>query len=904
MDTTAQDPEVARLRTELASATEAACAAYRDSGRLVRVLNIISQPSSPKTLMDDALNMLSQSFNADLVTVVRLVNDRLVATRSCGLPEDDDAFSFGWSAGPAALTVLGGGGAIARSGEALRADGDVPDQLAGLGLNSAAWIPLWNGPDRGEKLLVLFRRSSTPVTGTELRMLESVAFRLGLAFESRERGFAAERLAEFGHRLSRHLDLSSLFTEAAMLFADLIRADSTWIVEPDGQRAVLRAAHGSAPHAPESLTDLPGWEVLASGRPYFATWPSERSLVALPILHDGTTAALLYAFRDPRRPFLAETVETLSVFATYLHASMVNAELYHALRRSEASLRLVTDSISDLVAVVNSAGAFVYASPSHERELAHDATLLLGADITDLAHPEDVQGLRTALEHPGQSSKVEYRLQTGWETWVWVESALRPAPSADGAVVISSRVIDDRKRLEDELRRRATHDPLTGLANRVLAGERLAQALARDDSSLVGLLFCDLDKFKAVNDRLGHEAGDELLRLVAGRLRRCLRHGDLLARFGGDEFVFLLEEVADLADVYNVGQRVIDAFEPPLLLRGEWYHLSVSIGGVCGSRGQTTASAMLRDADAAMYSAKDQGHGIVEVFDEAASHRSLDRLDLRSDLLRALERNQLTPYYQPIFDLASGRITAFEALLRWQHPVRGLIPPDVFIPLAEETGAIIPIGDWVLDQACQQLATWQRLPRWQHLGISVNLSATQLHEPGLGERTLSAITDSGVDPADVWLEVTEHSAVRTDVTDLATALRRAGVHFSLDDFGISYSNLGHLTRFPVECLKIDRSFVRGITDSEPDRDIVRAVLAIAGSLGLKVVAEGIERAEQRRELLRLGCRLGQGYLLSRPVPPAEATDLLVNGARLTPIMKRVLKRGITRGPVRRKRLPG
>jgi diguanylate cyclase (GGDEF)-like protein/PAS domain S-box-containing protein len=896
--------EIGRLRTELAAATEAACGAYRDSGRLVRVLSVISQPSSPEVLMDDALGVLSQTFNAGIVTVAHLVRGRLVATHSCGLPEGDQAFTTGWEVGTAATAVLGGAGTTAVHGPALAAGDNVPGALGDLELRTAAWMPLWSGRGRGDELLIMYRRCVTPFTGTELQMLGSVAFRLSLAIESRERGAANERLAAFGHRLSRHLDLATLFSEAADLLADLTGADTTWIIEPDGDAAVLRARRGQTPPVPDLVGRLPGWATLSTGQPYLGTAglpTATRASLAVPVLRDGQPVVLLYAFRDPHRPFGTEAAETVGVFATYLLAAMINSELYRALQQSEASLRLVTDSISDLIAVVDANGSFLYASPSHERELAHDAALLLSASITDLAHPEDVADLREALGRAWQSPRVEYRLQTGWETWVWVESALRPAPSDDGTVVLSSRVVDDRKRLENELRRRATHDPLTGLANRVLTGQRLAAALAGTEPSPVGLLFCDLDKFKAVNDRLGHEAGDELLRLVASRLRRCLRHGDLLARFGGDEFVFLLDAVRDLADVDQVGRRVVEAMQAPFLLRGEWYHLSVSVGGVCGTRGRTTASVMLRDADAAMYAAKDKGHGVVEVFDEAASHRSLDRLDIRSDLLRALERDQLTVYYQPIFELAGGRITAFEALLRWRHPVRGLIPPDMFIPLAEETGAIVPIGDWVLARACEQLAEWQRLPRWGRLAISVNLSATQLCVPGLGERTLGTIDGAGLDPVDVWLEVTEHSAVRNDVTELATALRRAGVHFSLDDFGISYSNLGHLTRFPVECLKIDRTFVRGLVTSVPDRDIVRAVLAIAGSLGLKVVAEGIEFAEQRRELLRLGCRSGQGYLLSRPVPPAEATTLLTGEVRLAPITQRIRGHRRPTKPARRRR---
>jgi EAL domain-containing protein (putative c-di-GMP-specific phosphodiesterase class I) len=311
---------------------------------------------------------------------------------------------------------------------------------------------------------------------------------------------------------------------------------------------------------------------------------------------------------------------------------------------------------------------------------------------------------------------------------------------------------------------------------------------------------------------------------------------------------------------------------------------------VLGVRGRATATAMLRDADAAMYAAKEKGTGLVEVFDDAASHRSLDRLDIRSELQQALERHELSVHYQPIFALHTGAIAGFEALLRWQHPSRGAVPPDVFIPLAEETGAILPIGDWVLDQACRQLAAWHQLPRGERLTMNVNVSAVQLRQPDLAGHTMSIISRAGIDPHDVWLEVTEHTSVLGDVTEYATTLRRAGVHFALDDFGTSYSNLGYLKRFPIECLKIDRSFVSGLTERDTDLGIVRAVLAIADSLGLSVVAEGIETEEQRDTLLRLGCARGQGYLLSRPVPADAATALLLAPRRLAGANLRLLER--------------
>lgn len=871
---------IEELRGELDEATRAACDAYRDSSRLVRILTVISRPSSPRELLDEALDTLSTVFNADIATMVRNHGERLVATRSCGIAEDDEAFTAGWPIGAAAAAVMSGAGAIASAGDALAGGDDVPPALAAVGIRSAAWIPLWSGGGAGDELVILFRADPAPFTPTEVRLLESVAFRLGLAVQARERSVTAERLASAGHHLARHLDVTSLLATASRLFAELANATASWIVDVGGGLVTLRGWHGDGPRAPVITAALPGWRTISAGGVHRAIVELDgaaRSVLALAVPDGGADSprTLLFAFGDSQRPFLDDTATNAQIFASHLRAAMVNAELHHALRQSESSLRLITDSISDLIAVVDGGGRFLYASPSHERELAHEPELLVDTLITDLAHPQDAPRLRSALERAVESPKVEYRLQTGWETWVWVETAVRAAPSADGTIVLSSRLVDDRKRLEDELRVRATHDPLTGLANRTLTGQRLDEALASDASTLVGLLFCDLDKFKAINDKLGHEAGDELLRSVAERLRRGLRAGDLLARFGGDEFVFLLDGVRDIDDVNQVGKRVTEALAAPFLLRGEWYHISVSVGGVCGGRGQTTASDMLREADAAMYSAKDRGHGMVAVFDDVTSRRSLERLDLRSDVTAALDRGQLTVHYQPVVDLELSRIVGFEALLRWRHPERGLVPPELTIPLAEETGAIVGIGDWILERACRQLSVWNEVLPARRLAMSVNLSAAQVHEPGLETRILDIIERTGVDATTIWLDVTQRSAARDDVMALAGTLRTAGLRFALEDFGVSDSDLGRLARFPAECLKIDKALVRGMTASDGDREVVRAILAIGSSLGLVVTAEGIESIEQRRLLRRLGCHLGQGYLISRPVPAEQATALLL-----------------------------
>ncbi len=439
------------------------------------------------------------------------------------------------------------------------------------------------------------------------------------------------------------------------------------------------------------------------------------------------------------------------------------------------------------------------------------------------------------------------------------------------AAVTKAHLYRSLMQRERELRRRASSDPLTGLANRTQLSQQIAAALPTAGDSAVGLLFCDIDKFKAVNDRLGHEFGDELLQQVALRMRTAIRPGDVLARFGGDEFVVIVNDVRDLADVTAASRVIHGCLGAPFAIRGEQFQVSASIGAVLGRSG-TTASVLLRSADAAMYEAKAKGCGRTEVFDDDASHRSMDRLDLRAELAFALDRGELAIVYQPICELNSRKILAFEALLRWTHPERGVVVPDLFIPLAEETGSIVPIGAWVLRESCRRLSEWQRLVPDANLTMGVNITAVQLENSS--QDLLDVILRTGVDPDHVWLEVTERMDTSGDIADQVARLRSAGVHFALDDFGMSYSSLMYLKRFPVEGIKIDRTFVAPMTDDETELAIVQAILALGASLSVNVIAEGIETDEQADALLDLGCVYGQGYLLGRPMTAAESVRAL------------------------------
>ena len=441
------------------------------------------------------------------------------------------------------------------------------------------------------------------------------------------------------------------------------------------------------------------------------------------------------------------------------------------------------------------------------------------------------------------------------------------------------------KRLE-QLTRQAFRDALTGLPNRALFMDRLSHGLtrARRRHEHVAVLFLDVDRFKVINDTLGHTVGDQLLVEVSNRLGSSLRPGDTVARLGGDEFGLLLEDVADAETAEAVALRIEAELAKPLHFEGREVFVTASIGIALSSERLGTPEEVLRDADLAMYHAKAKGKARHELFDGSMSAPALDRMDLEMDLRAAISRQEFRLHYQPIFRLDTGRIAEVEALIRWQHEKRGLLQPDAFIGLTEETGLIVPIGQWVLIEACRQARAWQiEFPRNPPLVMSVNLSAKQFQNPKLVEEITDALNLSGLEPACLKLEITESVVMQDAPATLAKLreLKDLGVRLAIDDFGTGYSSLGYLKRFPVDTLKIDRSFVKGLSHEGGDTAIVRAVVTVAKSLNMDVTAEGIETDQQRIELKTLGCDLGQGFLFARPSAPEHLRPLLaisVNGA--------------------------
>jgi diguanylate cyclase (GGDEF)-like protein/PAS domain S-box-containing protein len=593
---------------------------------------------------------------------------------------------------------------------------------------------------------------------------------------------------------------------------------------------------------------------------------------------------------------LAALVLMFDLYTIYQHLQL--QRMRGQLAEREQLFRLISENAADMIALVDKDGRRLYNSPAYRKVLGYAPEDLQTTASLDQVHPEDRQRVQEAAEKArttGRGQQLEYRMRHKDGSWRILEStasAIRNPKGETEQLVIVNRDITERKRAEEMLAHNAFHDGLTNLPNRALFLTRLQHALdmaKRHASYKFAVLFIDLDEFKVVNDSLGHGAGDELLIQIGQRLSRSLRREDMvarspgasgegnesLARIGGDEFTIVLDDIGDPSDAVRVAERIQSGLAVPFVVNRQEVVVSASIGIALSTTPRTAAEEVLRDAEIAMYRAKRAGKARCEVFDTAMYATAVQRLRLETELRKGLERGEFINHYQPIVWLQTGAICGFEALVRWRRP-QGIVPPGEFLGVACETGLITNINKMLLSAACRQLRLWQQqFPAKPPLVMSVNISPPEFARPELPDVIRAAVQQSGVPASSLQLEVMETIAMGdAEAANVLVKFKALGVALSIDDFGTGYSSLSRLQRLPVDSLKIDRSFISGMDRDKEAREIVRIIVALAHNLGLKVVAEGVETAEQARDLVELGCELAQGYYFARPADPESITELL------------------------------
>jgi len=553
------------------------------------------------------------------------------------------------------------------------------------------------------------------------------------------------------------------------------------------------------------------------------------------------------------------------------------------LQAKEALLDSIVTTAADGIAVVNATGKIEFANPALAVLTGNDAAALQDMPVQQLLRPSaDPEFWNVLCASTGDiradMTNLQMHAHTRTGTIIPVEIKVsRMMLDNSPKLTVVVRDVSERARSEERMWRLAHFDELSGLPNRLLFRQLLEQAIrdANRERKSIAVLFIDLDRFKLINDTAGHDSGDIVLRQVAGRLRQCLREADLLSRFGGDEFAALLREIDDPAAARATAQRVLAAVAQPYEINGETYHLSASVGISIYPGDSPDATALLRNAELAMYRAKDQGKNNFQFHSPQMNARSLEYVVLERSLRRAIELDEFLIHFQPQFDLADGRIVGAEALLRWNLPEVGMIPPGKFIPLAEETGLIVPIGRLVLMRACIAAKEW-RASGLEDFRVAVNLSPRQFNQSELVIDIINILEDSGLPPQNLELEITESMVMSNPerATAILRELRAVGVHLAIDDFGTGYSSLGYLKSFPVHTLKIDRSFIKDVPADPDDVAITHAIIAMGHSLRLDVVAEGVETAEQLAFLREHGCDYMQGFLVGKPMPSEELSRLL------------------------------
>ncbi len=890
--TVAREPEeLNRLRLSRDAALGAAREAVRDATRLTRLLTALNDSGDLGALLEGALSTLSELFATEVVVLLDPAGTgSYVPLASVGLPEDLSRLAFPDDpAGNIARTMREGSSLLIQDASA---DATVEPQLRELEVGTVLYLPV-SASHAARGVLLLARCRAEPFRYQEVGLLTAMAYRIGLAVEQAQRRAQLERIIHSERAIALDLEEIGVARKAVQMFPQLVGADAATLVLLDEARHPRHRADFGDP-VPDDAT-LAGLLPQLMQRTVLQDFQAHGTL-----LHEAMAGAalavplgrerlegLLLAFRATPTPFDPGLHPVAMLYAGQTWAALENARLYRAvhnelsdrrraeraLKASEERLGALIRSVHDLIVVFDATGEVHFTNPAAARVWP-----AVPGSFWRPVRPTDTDRLRALVAQLQLASgstcqaSLGLVLPDGQTNDYDVVLTNRLQEPAIGGIVATFHDVTERKSYELRLEDLAYRDPLTGLANRAYFTERLRRALETPERAgcTIAVIFFDLDNFKIVNDSLGHEAGDQILKAVALRMRAILRRHDIGSRLGGDEFTVLIESEASAPAAHRIATRLLEAVREPVLIGEREVMVGGSFGIALGVAGQDSCDELLRRADVAMYHAKASGKNMCALFDDSLASAAVRRLEAETDLRRALARDEIEVFFQPVVSLADGALHGAEALVRWRHPTRGLLAAGEFVPLAEAAGLIVELGRQVIEKAFRQQRIWRDAGA-PDLPLCINLAPRQLHHDTLVDDITAAALQHQVDPRTVSLEITENTLSRN--SDAASAvigrLRDAGFRIAIDDFGTGYSSLSYLKRLPVAILKIDRSFVSHLGEDPRDHAIIASIVALAGACGLEVVAEGIETQAQAALLGQIGCRLAQGFLYAPGLPAAE-----------------------------------